>query len=154
MIDKHPAGPSLAVLDTHVLLDWLVFANPAVAPVARAIEAGRLTWLASPALRHEHDLVVGRAELARWRPDPALLATSWKRWAQMAPDPTSIAPWRCTDPDDQKFLDLAWAGKARWLITRDHALIKLRRRAAQVQLEIISPENWGRQQERALTQPA
>lgn len=154
MIETPLAAPPLAVLDTHVLLDWLVFANPAVGPVVRAIEAGSLVWLASPALRHEHDLVVGRAELARWRPDPGALGTAWARWARLVSDPAAAAPWRCTDPDDQKFLDVAWAGKARWLITRDHALLKLRRRAEQAQLEIITPENWPRQQELALTPAA
>jgi predicted nucleic acid-binding protein len=154
MTDTPPAAPPLAVLDTHVLLDWLVFSNPAVGPVVRAIEAGRLVWLASPALRHEHDLVVGRAELARWRPDPGALAVAWTLWARLASDPDGAAPWRCSDPDDQKFLDLAWRAKARWLITRDHALLKLRRRAAQAQLEIITPENWARQQELALTPAA
>lgn len=151
MIDRISAGPPLAVLDTHVLLDWLVFGNPAVAPVVQAITAGRLTWLASPALRYEHDLVTGRDEFARWRPDPQALAAAWTRWAQMTPDPATAAPWRCTDPDDQKFLDLAWANRVRWLITRDHALLKLRRRAAQVQLEIVTPENWPKQQELVLT---
>jgi predicted nucleic acid-binding protein len=151
MTDTPPSKPPLAVLDTHVLLDWLVFANPAVAPLVRAIEAGRLVWFASPALRHEHDLVVARAELARWRPDPGALGAAWARWARLAEDPAAAAPWRCTDPDDQKFLDLAWAARARWLITRDHALLKLKRRAAQAQLEIITPENWAKNQELALT---
>lgn len=151
MTERAPTKPPKAVLDTHVLLDWLVFRNPSVAPLARAVEAGHVGWLASPALRVEHDLVVGRAELARWRPDPAVLAAAWSQWAQMAVDPAAAAPWRCTDPDDQKFLDLACAGQARWLITRDHALLKLKRRAALLQLEIMTPENWIKQQEQALT---
>jgi len=32
---------------------------------------------------------------------------------------------RCEDPDDQKFLELAWHAGARWLVTRDKALLKL-----------------------------
>ena len=34
-----------AVLDTNVVLDWLVFRNPRTAPVARALESGAMRWL-------------------------------------------------------------------------------------------------------------
>lgn len=145
------AAVDSAVLDTHVLLDWLVFHNPAVSPIIEAIQRGRLRWIASPALRCEHDLVVGRAEFARWQPDPAKLQSAWQHWALMQADPASLAPWRCTDPDDQKFLDLAWAGKAHWLITRDRALLRLGRRARTQGLEILTPEAWIKNKERVLT---
>lgn len=36
----------------------------------------------------------------------------------------------CEDPDDQKFLELAWHARASHLITRDKALLKLARRIA------------------------
>lgn len=140
-----------AVLDTHVLLDWLVFGNPAVRPIVEAIQAGRLRWIASPALRCEHDLVVGRAELARWRPDPAELQQAWQRWALMQNDPAGPAPWHCTDPDDQKFLDLAWACRASWLITRDRALLRVARRARAQGIVILTPEMWAKTGEQALT---
>jgi predicted nucleic acid-binding protein len=32
---------------------------------------------------------------------------------------------RCEDPDDQKFLELARHAGARWLVSRDKALLKL-----------------------------
>jgi len=37
---------------------------------------------------------------------------------------------RCSDPDDQKFLDLAWAAAADVLVTKDRALLDLARRVA------------------------
>jgi putative PIN family toxin of toxin-antitoxin system len=36
----------------------------------------------------------------------------------------------CEDPDDQKFLELAWRARASHLVTRDKALLKLARRIA------------------------
>ena len=35
---------------------------------------------------------------------------------------------RCSDVDDQKFLELAWHAQARWLVTKDKALLVLARR--------------------------
>jgi len=50
---------------------------------------------------------------------------------------------RCTDPDDQKFIDLAATSGAQWLISRDRAVLKLRKRAfALAQLRIVSPAEW------------
>lgn len=43
---------------------------------------------------------------------------------------------RCKDPDDQKFLDLAHAGRASILITGDKALLAL---AAECRFDILSP---------------
>ncbi|MBX3622048.1 MAG: PIN domain-containing protein [Rhizobacter sp.] len=48
---------------------------------------------------------------------------------------------RCTDPDDQKFIDLAVAN-ARWLVSRDRAVLKLARRAALFGLQVVSPDRW------------
>ena len=39
------------------------------------------------------------------------------------------APVTCSDPDDQKFIDLAWAWPARVLFSRDRAVLKLARAA-------------------------
>jgi predicted nucleic acid-binding protein len=49
---------------------------------------------------------------------------------------------RCTDPDDQVFIDLALACKARWLLSKDRALLKLARRARALGLSIQPPASW------------
>ena len=49
----------------------------------------------------------------------------------------------CKDPDDQKFLELAYASQADTLITKDKALLKLARKTIRSQLfRIFSPESW------------
>ena len=45
---------------------------------------------------------------------------------------------RCSDPDDQKFLELAAATRAQILVSKDRALLKLRRRCAP-QFRIMTP---------------
>jgi predicted nucleic acid-binding protein len=37
---------------------------------------------------------------------------------------------RCSDPDDQKFIELAAASGAQGLVSKDRAVLKLRRRCA------------------------
>jgi predicted nucleic acid-binding protein len=37
---------------------------------------------------------------------------------------------RCSDPDDQKFIELAGASGAQALVSKDRAVLKLRRRCA------------------------
>jgi predicted nucleic acid-binding protein len=58
--------------------------------------------------------------------------------------PVRPQPWpplpRCRDADDQKFLELACAGNASVLLTRDDALLSLRRRTLRAGLfRICSP---------------
>ena len=77
--------PPSAVLDTNTVLDWLVFRDPATAELARCIEAGRLAWRATPAMRLEFERVLPRPSLARWAPDAAHAATAWDRLARLEP---------------------------------------------------------------------
>jgi predicted nucleic acid-binding protein len=57
--------------------------------------------------------------------------------------PPSAAPLRrCRDADDQKFLDLAFALGARWLFSRDRALLELAKSASTLGLEILTPAMW------------
>jgi len=49
---------------------------------------------------------------------------------------------RCSDSDDQKFIDLAVASGAAWLISRDRAVLRLARRASAFGLAIVTPERW------------
>jgi predicted nucleic acid-binding protein len=69
-------------------------------------------------------------------------------WEQhsMLTEPTMSTPPlhrpRCTDTDDQKFVDLALDAGAQWLITRDRALLKLARRTLSMNLAIVTPERF------------
>ena len=69
-------------------------------------------------------------------------------WEQLA-QPAELVPlagaagrMRCTDGDDQKFIDLALGHGARWLLSRDRAVLKLARRARPLGLSVLTPETW------------
>lgn len=138
--------PPAAVLDTQAVLDWLYFGDPLTRDWLDHLQAGRWQWWACPPLRDELAHVLGRGHLPapRGLAAQALLET-YDRLVQMRPAATALAhgPLRCSDRDDQKFIDFAVAEKARWLVSRDRAVLKLRRRAATLHgLQIVSPADW------------
>jgi predicted nucleic acid-binding protein len=50
---------------------------------------------------------------------------------------------RCEDPDDQKFLELAWHARASHLVTRDKALLKLARQVARCgRFAVLAPDDF------------
>ncbi len=130
----------LAVIDTQVLLDWLVFADARVARWVAAVTGGELTWIACPAMRAEFAHMVAHPRFARWQPESEHTLSVFDRHVVMRENPAASSPrLRCRDADDQVFIDLAVAHRARWLLTRDKALLALARRARPLGLEILKP---------------
>ena len=133
------------VLDTNVVLDWLVFRDPGCAALSDALAEGAVCWCASAAMREELAHVLGRGVAQAWKPDLAALWSRWERDCVELAAPSLLAPGtrlRCTDADDQIFIDFALAHGARWLLSRDRAVLKLARRARPVGLEIVTPAHW------------
>jgi putative PIN family toxin of toxin-antitoxin system len=123
------------VLDTQVWLDWLVFDEPAIAPLKAAFADERVEIVTSVECEAELERVLAR-------PLGKKAADKWMQSAQLAEARRVAKPWpvkltdaeraalpRCADPDDQKFLELAAAAKADVLVTKDGALLALARRA-------------------------
>ncbi|HEX7437263.1 MAG TPA: PIN domain-containing protein [Caldimonas sp.] len=137
-------GPRI-VLDTNAVLDWLYFRDPRCAGLAEAVAAGRVRWIASAAMQDEIEHVLLRGSLGdRWPEGPASVRDGWQRWATMveAEPPASPALLRCTDADDQKFIDLALDVRAAALLSADRAVLRLARRATGWGLAITTVERW------------
>ena len=132
---------SAVVLDTNVMLDWLVFRDARVAPLVAAIQGGRVRWLACAAMRVELAHMLGHKTLASWAPDPDRALAVFDALS-MATDPPPPTRLKCSDADDQVFVDLAVATGARWLVTHDRALLNLARRARAFGLEVMAPTAW------------
>lgn len=133
--------PPAVVLDTNVLLDWMVFRDPRVRALSHALEQGGMAWWATAAMRAEFSHMLGHRSLERWKPECERALACFDSLAKMK-DSSPPAPWRCSDPDDQCFVDLALDVDAGWLLTRDRALLKLARRAAGRGLIVVPPERW------------
>lgn len=123
-------------------MDWLVFGDPRVQHLAAALTSGAVRWLVAPAMRDEIRHVLGRGVAARYRPDLARIEAHFDQHAEAVPAAEPSPRLVCRDPDDQKFIDLALALGARWLVSRDKALLALARRAGPRGLVIQKPELW------------
>ncbi len=118
---------TLLVLDTNIVLDLWWFEDPRVEPLASALQAGQVRWLATVSMREELERVLAYPHLLR-RPrrreqDPL---HEFDRHATVVP-PAIRAPYVCKDPDDQKFIDLAAAHVAT-LLSKDAQVLALARR--------------------------
>jgi predicted nucleic acid-binding protein len=149
-LDLHESGQAavqadapVVVLDTNAVLDWLVFRDPVVEPLIAQLEAGCLYWVACSSMREELVHTLSYRKLQKWSPDPVRALTAYDRLVKpAAAPPRSVPAMRCADPDDQVFIDLALAHRARWLISKDRAVLKLARRARAWSLSIIPPKQW------------
>lgn len=131
------------VLDTNVVLDWLVFDDAAVRPIAAAIEAGRLRWLRSDAMAGELMRVLDYPAVQTRLADRDGVLARAERLAVRVAEPVPAPPTlRCTDPDDQCFIDLALTHPGGWLISRDKALLALRQRALLRGVRVTTPLLW------------
>ena len=130
----------LLVIDTNIVLDLLVFEDPAQAALRDAVQQGQVVWLATPAMRDELERVltypqVARRLLARLRTDQEVLAHFDSRSRRVPP--AARAPVRCRDPDDQIFIDLAVAHRAE-LLSKDALVLRLRKRLAALGVVVAS----------------
>jgi putative PIN family toxin of toxin-antitoxin system len=136
-----PSAPPRLVIDTNVLLDLWVFMDPRAGALERALARGEVQALRSQETDDELRDVLGRAQFALPAIRQAALLQAWQALAQPVLR-VYAAPWHCTDPRDQKFLDLAHTARAAALLTKDKALLKVNRRARRDGLLITPPSEW------------
>ncbi|MFN7857961.1 MAG: putative toxin-antitoxin system toxin component, PIN family [Acidovorax sp.] len=129
------------VLDTNVVLGWVVFRDPRCQAWVNAVEGGAVRWVGTAWMREEFGHMLGHSSLAKWSPKLERALTFFDHWCslQVVPPPCHL---RCTDPDDQVFADLAVHAGAKWLLTHDRALLKMRRRLGLKGVAVMPPDHW------------
>lgn len=140
--------PLRLVLDTNVWLDWLVFDDAGVAPLKAAVASAQAQVFIDAACELELARVLAyplRNEILTTAAQAAQLAEC-HRVAHMT-EPAALttdAPLpRCRDPDDQKFLELARACRADFLVTKDRLLLKLAlRKIRRAPFQIVTPAQF------------
>lgn len=122
-------NPPVFVLDTNVVLDWLVFEDGGAPELMQAINTERVLIATNQEIIDELQRVLGypnfelsaeaqTAALAKYETRATHNATR-KSLAERIP--------RCRDQDDQKFLDLAAYAGAHALVSKDNAVLGLKR---------------------------
>lgn len=133
------------VIDTNVLLDCWVFNDPRSAWLWQALiePQPRLRCVRSDSTDTELAEVLSRTLFAdRMQAaaiSPETLLTQWRTLSEPV-ERIFSAPWHCTDPQDQKFLDLASSARANMLVTKDKALLRVDRRSRHDGLRIVQPQ--------------
>jgi predicted nucleic acid-binding protein len=135
------------VLDSNVVLDLWLFDDPRVCALRSAVESEQVRWVATTALLDEvaHVMVAGlKGQSERVSANNERVLNASRTWPQVvvAPAPSAHHALRCTDSDDQKFIDLALALAPAWLLSRDKAVLRLAKRAAALGVHIAAPERW------------
>lgn len=148
LVDRPPPMQARIVLDTNVCLDLFVFHDPRWAPLLGALKDGTVTAVTRDDCRMEWLIVLDYPHLPL---DSASKTQSAAEFDALItclsmPELTGQAVVRlplCSDPDDQKFLELARDAKADILLTKDKALLKLARKNAKAGMfKIMTPEAW------------
>ena len=153
---SEPSSQALVVLDTNIVLDLLVFQDPATLELNQALRAaitqGQPRWLATPAMREELARVLAYPQVLKRmafyeRSATAVLAQFDELSVQVAPAPKASVT--CKDPDDQQFIDLAVAHRAT-LLSKDHAVLCMAKRMAALGVPYVGAA-WGGHTANALT---
>jgi len=130
------------ILDTNVWLDWLVFDDARLSQLGHAVDSGLVRLHATAPMLDEFAAVVKRPHFGL---DAAAQGAARERQhaAVMLHAPAPDCRLPCSDPDDRMFIDLAVALRVDWLVSRDKALLRLRRTAhRRFAIRIGTPEDW------------
>ena len=130
----------MIVLDTNIVLDLLVFDDPATQPLKDALAACRVQWIATQAMRDELARVLAYPKivpiLARYKLNTSDVLAVFDRQVQRV-DAAPKATITCKDADDQKFIDLAVAHRAT-LLSKDQAVLCMAKRLSVLGIRVRS----------------
>jgi putative PIN family toxin of toxin-antitoxin system len=130
------------VFDTNVLLDLFVFHDFRVLHLKKALLENKIDALASPKTLEEFADVISRPLFSLETAEQEKILAQWKSLSRVLDDQSLLSsPWRCQDPDDQIFLDLAFTEKPCTLISKDNEVLKFAARAAKEDVLISADYN-------------
>lgn len=130
------------VLDTNILLDIFVFNDERALHLKQAMMDGSIPAIASQKTLLEFADVISRPLFKLDESTQESILAQWQSIARLQDDSNlATAPWKCQDPDDQIFLDLAYQLRPAILISKDNAVLHIASRATQEGILITSNYN-------------
>ncbi len=139
--------PLRLVLDTNVVIDWLVFDDPFMNPLRHGVADGRIVVLTHEPATVELKRVLGYRQLKLDATRQVEVFTRYQEQSAAFVMPAAFSlkqlllpggfP-RCRDRDDEHFLALAYHAKADALVSRDNAVYGLKNRASKFGMTILN----------------
>ena len=142
------ARPFCLVLDTNVVLDCLVFRDRATCELTTAIEARRVQALVQQYTLDELERVLAYPQCRLTLTEQRQVLDRYLAMTTVAPMPEKFGRDNlllpsgfphCRDVDDNPFLALAYHTRADGLVTKDKAVLTLRRKARKFGDAILTP---------------
>ena len=135
------AGELRAVLDTNLFVSGLISPKGPPAAILRALKAKQFVLVSSPPINEEIIEVLNRPYIRdRYGLGDRIFDVAFILW-ELAEVMISLPPVKvCSDPDDDRFLATAVAGRADYLVTGDVADLLLLEKYRDV--SIISPREF------------
>ena len=136
--------PTPVVLDTNTVMALWWFDDPRLHRLRIAVASSELHPLCRPDALDELEAVLAYRQFGITPERQQSLLQAYRRQCAQLSGAEPLPPLpRCRDRDDQKFLEIAAAGKAAILITRDKALLRLNRhRLIRPLFRIVTPERF------------
>ena len=118
------------IFDTNVLLDLFVFNDFRAIHLKQALLEKQIDALATPKTLEEFADVISRPLFSLEPAAQETILLQWRSLARILDEEKLLpSPWRCQDPDDQVFLDLAFTAKPCILISKDNEVLKFATKA-------------------------
>jgi putative PIN family toxin of toxin-antitoxin system len=134
------------VLDTNIVLDWLVFDNAFMNALRDGVRDRHVVVITYQAAIDELQRVLDYPALKLTAEKQMAVLSEYRARSEFSSMPTGfradellLPPGfpRCRDRDDQHFLALAFHSKADALVSRDKAVLKLTKRARKFGVTIL-----------------
>jgi putative PIN family toxin of toxin-antitoxin system len=125
------------VLDTNVILDLLVFQDPAAEVVRMALDTKLVDAVRSEASMLELIDVIQRSSFKLSEEQQRAILKSWESSSRLLENTTiKPAPFTCRDTDDQVFINMAYSLRPALLLSKDLRVLELHRTAMRYGIEI------------------
>lgn len=140
-------APIRLVLDTNVVIDWLVFDDPFMNPLRHGVRDSRIRVLTHLPAIEELERVLAYPQLKLGHARQKEIFAQYMAQTTLAAVPVGFSTKqlmlpggfpRCRDRDDEPFLALAFHTKADALASRDNAVFGLKSRAAKFGVTILN----------------
>ena len=140
-------APIRLVLDTNVVIDWLVFDDPFMNPLRYGVRDAQIQVLTHPPAIEELKRVLAYPQLKLNNERHQEIFARYLAGTTSSPMPAGFSTKqlmlpggfpRCRDRDDEPFLALAFHTKADVLASRDNAVFGLKSRAAKFGVTILN----------------